>query len=202
MLVVLVVGLTVDLWTKEWAFDTLADVNMQADPVIIPWHEPQVVIPRVLNFRLVKNEGAVFGIGQDKRYFFIAFTVAAVVVGLLLFARWTAASHRLAHGAIGLILAGGLGNLYDRWTYALVRDFLHLFPDVHLPFGWKWPGGSPEIFPWVFNIADVMLLTGMLLLMIHINRLEKRKKTDGANEEDRPAPPDTEAAPDGPTNPV
>ena len=37
-------------------------------------------------------------------------------------------------------------------------------------------GGGNEIFPWVFNLADVMLLTGMGLLMIHINRIEKHKK--------------------------
>ena len=85
----------------------------------------------------------------------------------------------MAHIAVGLILAGGLGNLFDRIVIGVVRDFLHMLPGWPLPFKWKYPatlGGGTEIFPWVFNVADVMLLTGMALLMLHINRVEHRRK--------------------------
>ncbi|MGI9015457.1 MAG: signal peptidase II [Phycisphaerales bacterium] len=178
-------GLALDLGSKSWAFNNVANfpVNiprdlMLADPNYnpVPYHTPRHVVPGVLDFRLVVNRGAVFGIGQNRRPFFIAFTVVAIFIGVLLFARWTAVHHRLAHLAIGLILAGGVGNLWDRFQYVAVRDFLHLFPDLHLPFNVHWPGGNPEVFPWVFNIADMMLLAGMVLLMFHINRAEARRK--------------------------
>jgi len=186
MLAVLAIGLTIDLSSKWFAFENVADVPVRIDrervlndpSYRVPWHDPVPLLPAdLLNARLVWNYGAVFGLGQRKRFFFIAFTVAAVGVGVLLFARWTREHHRLAHVAIGCILAGGLGNLYDRARFGVVRDFLHIFPEARLPFSWTWPGsGSPELFPWVFNVADTLLLLGMLLLMVHINRVESRRQ--------------------------
>ena len=40
-------------------------------------------------------------------------------------------------------------------TFGAVRDFLYMFPRRNLPFNLHWPGGSAEIFPWVFNVADM-----------------------------------------------
>jgi signal peptidase II len=72
-----------------------------------------------------------------------------------------------SHIAIGLILAGGLGNLYDRMVFGAVRDFLHMLPGWELPNGWMWPGNTTsEVFPWVFNVADVLLLAGMALFVV------------------------------------
>jgi len=187
LLIVLGCGLVLDLAAKSWSFATVAHqpvvLNRQqllAHPDFNPItpHAGMRVLPAdMLEMQLVINRGAVFGIGPNQRYFFIGFTIAALSVGLLVFGKLTAANHRLAHVAIGLILAGGIGNLYDRIIYGVVRDFLHMLPGYALPFDWKWPGGSPELFPWVFNIADVMLLTGMALLMFHMHRVDKRRRT-------------------------
>ncbi|MFM7806791.1 MAG: signal peptidase II [Planctomycetota bacterium] len=81
---------------------------------------------------------------------------------------------RWAHVGIALVLAGGLGNLHDRLAFGAVRDFLHMTPRWHLPFGFRWPGGSDELFPWVFNVADVLLLAGMAVLLLTANRPEAR----------------------------
>ena len=52
--------------------------------------------------------------------------------------------------ALGLILAGTLGNLYDRLVFGGVRDFLYFY--------WiNWP---------VFNVADCCLVCGMFLLLV------------------------------------
>ena len=67
--------------------------------------------------------------------------------------------------ALALILAGALGNLYDRIQFAAVRDMLHLFPDTNLPFGLSWPGGGRGLYPWIFNLADVALLFGVLTVV-------------------------------------
>jgi lipoprotein signal peptidase len=64
--------------------------------------------------------------------------------------------------------------MVDRVSVGAVRDFLHLFPRRELPFGLSWPGGSDEWFPWVFNVADMELIAGMLLLMYAVHRNERR----------------------------
>lgn len=178
-------GFGFDLWTKYWSFRHVA-----GEPVVLergqlvedpdyrlPWHPGvRILQPDLLDFHLVLNQGAVFGIGQQRRTAFIGLTVVAIAAGLAVFARWTDRRAHLSHVAIGLILAGGIGNLYDRVVYGAVRDFLHLFPRRDLPFGLHWPGGSSEIFPWVFNVADVLLLVGMGLLMIQAARADREDR--------------------------
>ena len=173
-------GLAADLASKAWAFQ-----GIQLDRQMLlrnpDWHpppdEPVALMPwRLLDLNRVINRGAVFGIGTNQRFFFITFTLGALVVGLVVFGRMTTRRHPLAHIAIAFILAGGVGTLYDRIVFSVVRDFLHMLPGRPLPFDWRWPGGSPELFPWVFNVADMLLLLGMILLMIHMSRLEKSRK--------------------------
>ncbi len=189
LLAVIAAGLTTDLGLKQWSFK-----NVAPQPVVldrdgrIPYHEPVEVLPRLLNLHLVKNDGAVFGIGANQRMFFIVFTLGALAAAFVVFGRWTTSGATTAHVAIGLILAGGLGNLYDRLNFGYVRDFLHMLPGWKLPFGWHWPGGSGEVFPWVFNAADVMLLVGMGLLMLYMNNLEKRRKLAQAAQQAPTAP--------------
>jgi signal peptidase II len=142
----------------------------------LPRHEGVRVLPfDLLDFHLVLNHGAVFGIGQRRRMVFVLFTLVAIGVALAVFARWSRASQRWVHVGLGLILAGGIGNLYDRVRYGAVRDFLHMFPRWELPFGWRWPGNSSgEVFPWVFNVADMLLLAGMGILLVWMNRTERK----------------------------
>ena len=107
---------------------------------------------------------------------FVVFTMLAIGVALAVFGWWTRAKSSLAHVGIALILAGGIGNLYDRVSVGAVRDFLHMLPRRELPLGLSWPGGSTEIFPWVFNVADVELLAGMTLLLIHAHLVDRRQR--------------------------
>ncbi len=183
LLSVLALGLAADLGLKAWSFRTVAPEPIVLDAEVIsrpywhiPAHPPAVVIPGVLHLHLVKNEGAVFGIGANRRMFFIVFTFAALAAAFTVFGRWTTADATVAHVAIALIIAGGMGNLYDRVQFGFVRDFLHMLPGWQIPFGWSWPGGNNEVFPWVFNVADVMLLFGMGTLMWYMNAVEKRRK--------------------------
>ncbi len=176
LLIVTVAGFATDVMTKSWAFKEIVGqpVILERDQLLsnphwspIPMHDGVVAIPgRLLHFRLVLNDGAVFGIGSQQRVFFIFFTLAALMIAAWIFARHTTKNNTVAHIAIGLILGGGLGNLYDRIFIGRVRDFMHLFPDRHLPFELSWPGSNSELFPWIFNTGDVLLLTGMGLLMI------------------------------------
>jgi lipoprotein signal peptidase len=60
----------------------------------------------------------------------------------------------LLGSSLGLILAGTVGNLYDRLVFGGVRDFLHF----HYYQSFDWP---------VFNVADCCLVCGAFLLLIH-----------------------------------
>lgn len=181
-----VVGVIADLLSKSLAFQSLAGAPVVVDrervlageiSSIVPPHQPTNVIPYVLDLQLVLNPGAVFGVGAGKRMFFVAFTLAAIAFGLWVFAKWTRASSRWSHVAIGLVLAGGVGNLYDRVTFACVRDFLHPLPGVHLPFGIAWPNGGTEVWPWVSNVADAFLLIGIAILLVTLWRAEPPPKS-------------------------
>ena len=55
---------------------------------------------------------------------------------------------------LGLLLAGVLGNLYDRANFGYVRDMIHALP--------QWP----RLFPWIFNIADSLLCCGVALMIL------------------------------------
>lgn len=173
--VTVALAIAIDIASKYLAFHHVAGAPvpvvreevLAATPrlyLLIPPHEPMRVVPGLLDFTLVLNPGAVFGIGAGKRWFFAIFTLVVVGAATWLFANWTTARQRSLHLAIGLVVGGGLGNLYDRLVYACVRDFLHPLPRVHLPFGLRWPSGSTEVWPWVSNLADLFLIIGVAIL--------------------------------------
>lgn len=103
------------------------------------------------------NKGALFGLGNDDgdggyNTVFMCISVAAAGFILLWARRPLVAHDRLLCCALGLILGGTFGNLYDRIVFGGVRDFLH------------WHGG----FEWpIFNIADCGLVCGATLLLVH-----------------------------------
>jgi len=153
-----------DLWLKSWSFTHLPE-----QPIVAgqpredgPWplSEPRTIIEGVLELQLVENHGAVFGLGQGARWPLIGITVIAVIAvcGVMGFSdrrKW------LLHGCMVFVLAGALGNLYDRMVFGVVRDMLHIFPGQELPWGLRWPSGQASVFPWVFNLADVWLNMGI-----------------------------------------
>ena len=177
LLALLICTFSADLYTKHLAFEHVASepVLLERELLVanphwtpIPVNARKVAIPgRILDFQLVLNDGAIFGIGSQQRLFFIIFTFIDLGIAGYIFAKQTTASCTVAHIALGLILGGGLGNLYDRIFIGRVRDFFYMLPDRHLPFGLSWPGGNTELFPWVFNVGDSALLCGMCLLMIY-----------------------------------
>jgi lipoprotein signal peptidase len=146
--------LAADIGLKAWSF-TPGNVGPDGTPLI----------PNILALRLTYNEGAIFGSMQGYKWFFVV--ASAVAAGLILYFFWQSSSReRATHIALALILAGAMGNLYDRLEHNAVRDMLLLFPDVKLPWGLRWWGGSNDIYPWIFNLADVYLLVGIGLILL------------------------------------
>ncbi len=103
------------------------------------------------------NKGALWGLGSGMNTFFAAISLGAALAIIVWSCRPRAAREGFLCVALGLILAGTLGNFYDRIVFGGVRDFLH----------WKWEHGPPPLddFP-VFNIADCCLVIGAGLLLL------------------------------------
>ena len=163
---------TTEIYTGE---DTLS----LHDALPIPPHPRRVVVPKVLALHLTVNHGAVFGIGQGKRWIFVAFSLVAGIALPWIFAR-TRRDQWILHLAIAAVLAGALGNLYDRLVHGGVRDMMNLLPGVELPFGLAWPGGATEVYPWIFNVADVCLVVGLGILMVAIYRADFEDEPEDA----------------------
>jgi lipoprotein signal peptidase len=111
------------------------------------------------------NQGALFGIFRDHKtpanlgFAFISLFAAAAIVWWSL--QPATAGDRWLCAALGLILAGTLGNLYDRILFNGVRDFFHW------DYLYNWP---------VFNVADCCLVVGAGLLLIQAFAKEGAKK--------------------------
>ncbi len=163
-LLITICGTAADLATKTWIFGRLGVPVPGAQPTWWLWEG-------VFGFQTNLNEGALFGMGQGMVVVFSALSVVAAVAIFLWLFVGGAARDLLLTGALGLVTAGILGNLYDRlglpgltWNtttnlhqagdrvYA-VRDWILVMIGK-----WAWP---------TFNIADSMLVCGAVLLIWH-----------------------------------
>jgi signal peptidase II len=140
-------GMAFDLTTKAVIFARIGP----------PPSRPVVLVTNVLELHTSYNSGALWGLGRSIPYsslFFAGLSIlAAVAICWWLFVRKAAADWRLT-AALGLIMAGALGNCYDRLTLGHVRDFVHFHVD---PIGFDCA---------IFNFADNMLVAGAVILML------------------------------------
>lgn len=140
-------GMAFDLVTKSVIFERIGP----------PPSRPVTVVNNVLELHTSYNPGALWGLGRSMPHsslFFAALSIlAAVAICYWLFVRKAAADWRLT-AALGLIMAGALGNCYDRLFLGHVRDFVHFHVD---PIGFDCA---------IFNFADNMLVAGAVILML------------------------------------
>ena len=128
-------------------------------------------LQRVSSDRMPRvNKGALFGLLNNHEGLANGmFAVISVLAGFAIVA-WSFRAHtardRLLCSALGLILAGTMGNLYDRVVFGGVRDFLHFYK-------FEWP---------VFNIADCCLVLGAGLLLVQAFLTHPAPAPESANE--------------------
>ncbi|WP_296141400.1 signal peptidase II [uncultured Anaerococcus sp.] len=114
----------------------------------------------LLNFTYLENRGAAFGILQDSRLFFIILTLAIVAVLVYYFIKNYKKNPIILNIALAMIISGAIGNFYDRLFQGYVVDFIE-FAFIKFP---------------VFNIADIFVTIGSLLMIIYLLFLEESEK--------------------------
>ncbi|NCU70629.1 MAG: signal peptidase II [Candidatus Fonsibacter lacus] len=115
-----------------------------------------------LNFSLVWNSGIGFGILQiEPNIFYSIISIIITIINLILIYWMLTSPNYLESIFISIILGGSLGNLFDRYYYSSVPDFI----DFHY-----------ESFHWfTFNIADIFITTGIIgLIIIDLFKIKKK----------------------------
>lgn len=130
-------------------------------------HESYPVIKDLFHITYVRNTGAAFGIFRDAPLIFrtIFFLSLPPIAMLVIFFLLKASPEKdvLQNTALSMVFAGALGNYIDRVRYQYVVDFL----DVHYKQVWSYPA---------FNVADISIVCGVILLFFFMIRDELNKK--------------------------
>ena len=130
----------VDRFSKLYILN-LTEINDSLNLYVTPF----------LNFYLIWNKGIAFGLfsfDQNFTYNFITFLIIVITVIILIIA--LKSKDYKGYFFIS-IFSGSVGNLYDRFYYSAVPDFI----DFHL-----------NDFHWfIFNVADIFISLGVICLI-------------------------------------
>ena len=131
--------LGVDQFTKYLAIKYLKDSSSV------------VLIDCVLELSYLENRGSAFGMLQNQKFFilFVGFVFLAAVL-FFLFKLPEDKKYNVVHICLSAVIAGGIGNMIDRFRFDYVVDFIS-FILIHFP---------------VFNFADCCIVVAVILLFI------------------------------------
>ena len=146
--------LFVDQLTKYWAITYLKTGG------------PIKIIKGFLEFSYLENRGSAFGLLQNQKFFilFVGIIFMAVII-FFLFKLPKQKKFNIVHILLAVIIAGGIGNMIDRFRYDFVVDFIY-FVFINFP---------------VFNIADVFIVVGTIVLFILFIFVYKEKDLEFLN---------------------
>jgi len=137
----------VDQLVKYWAQTVLMSLGT------IP------IIQDVFHLTYAQNKGAAFSILQGQRWFFVVITV--IIVGVLL---WMLYKNQLCNlwGRLSVIfiIGGAVGNFIDRLRFGYVIDMMD-FRLINFA---------------IFNVADMFLTVGGIMLIIYILFMDGKKE--------------------------
>ena len=149
ILIIIIFSFFLDLLTKNYALNHLI-INHSLS------------INNFLNFTLAFNYGAAFSFLSDaggwQRWFFIIFSfIVIIIISYMLIY-----DDNSPYIAFSFVIGGALGNLNDRIIYGYVIDFIEIYYNT-----FYWP---------IFNIADVAISIGVILLLHNIIFNKKKIK--------------------------
>ena len=122
---------------------------------IIPGSQTEI-LGELLQLMNVENSGAFLGMGSESnptvKLIFLLILPIVVILSVLYYLFTSKSVDRLTSVGLSCIVGGGLANLYDRFLYGSVTDFLFM------DFGIAKTG--------IFNLADLSVTTGMILILL------------------------------------
>ena len=112
--------------------------------------EPLVLIPGVLEFRYLENQGAAFSMFQNQQVFFYILT-AVFLIAAVYFLKKMPKTRRFLPMIICLLVlsSGAVGNLIDRVVHRYVVDFIY-FSLIDFP---------------IFNVADIFVTLSVIVMI-------------------------------------
>lgn len=143
---IIILLIGIDQLSKVWALKSLKEIGS------IP------IIQNVFHLTYVENRGAAFGMLQNNQTIFIIVALAASVFGL--YYLHTKKVNILGRAGIILIISGAIGNLIDRVRLGFVVDY----------FDFRF------IWEYVFNVADVFVVVGTIMLCAYIIFFDEEKQ--------------------------
>lgn len=153
-MVVATLLLLLDQFTKH-----LAITKLKNSPEI-------VLIKGVLELKYLENRGSAFGMLQNQKFFilFVGFVFLAVIL-FFLFKLPGEKKFRIVHIFLAAVIAGGLGNMIDRFRFDYVVDFIY-FVLINFP---------------IFNVADCYIVVSVIGLFILFLFVFKEKDLEFLN---------------------
>lgn len=124
-------------------------------------HQEIAIIPNFFSLHYLKNTGAAFSILGNKTFLLIVVSILCLIV-LKNYIRKITRVTPLTIISLGIMIGGIIGNLFDRVLYQAVIDYLSFnFFSYNFP---------------VFNLADIGITIGTVLLIIDLIIEEKEIK--------------------------
>ena len=146
----LVAGFAADFLSKHFVFSGLASRG-----------GVQEIWTGVFRLNLRHNTGGVFSLFHGHNTPLMICSLCALCVIVYLYLGAARSGQRLTLLSLACIAAGASGNLADRFAFGSVRDFLDVYV-VNYP---------------VFNVADILITAGAVLLVIELFRSRRRPAT-------------------------
>lgn len=122
-----------------------------------------ILIDNFLNFTYSENTGGPFGIGQDNTIGFILISIIIIAIIIHFIVAQRERIDKIASIALSFMLAGGFSNLIDRILRGAVIDYMDITTVLNFP---------------IFNLSDILVITGWILLIISIIAYIKGEKSD------------------------
>lgn len=122
----------------------------------------------------VENTGAFLSMGDQIPGYLHAILLSIIPAAFLIWGIWYLISNTALSRAtiIGIcfMIGGGAGNVFDRIIHGSVTDFLYIdFPPFHTG---------------VFNMADLSITSGVIIILIDMGMKKRKDKRIGAEQAD------------------
>ncbi len=130
---------------------------------LIPLGGSVPLIPHIMGLTYLQNTGAAFSLFEERTWLLALISIVIVVViSVLLITKVLV--HPLGAVPAVMVIAGGIGNLIDRFAFGFVTD---MFQTLFVNFA-------------IFNFADICVTVGGIMLIIYVlffyDKFEKKAK--------------------------